>query len=87
MKKWAIIFVCLAVVSVFSQPVEAKKDGSKPACATIQSGTILASDGAVIETGYDQWGYNYQAHIFNGYYCDAYRDAAWCRTASLISFP
>jgi hypothetical protein len=25
------------------------------------------------------WGYNYQAHLFNGGYCDAYRDAAWCQ--------
>ena len=24
-------------------------------------------------TGYDQSGYNYQAHMFNGKYCDAYR--------------
>ncbi len=29
--------------------------------------------------GFDEWGYNYQAHIFNGYYCDAYKDAAWCQ--------
>jgi hypothetical protein len=29
--------------------------------------------------GFDQWGYNYQAHIFNGKYCDSYRDAAWCQ--------
>lgn len=53
----------------------AKKD----VCATIQSGNILASDGSVIGVGYDQWGYNYQAHLFNGKYCDAYRDAAWCQ--------
>ena len=25
------------------------------------------------------WGYNYQAHMFNGYYCDAYHDADWCQ--------
>lgn len=48
-------------------------------CTTIQSGALLTSDGEVIMTGYDQWGYNYQAHIFNGYYCDAYRDADWCQ--------
>ena len=51
----------------------------KQACTTIQSGTLLTSDGMVIIPGYDKWGYNYQAHIFNGYYCDAYRDAAWCQ--------
>jgi len=51
-------------------------------CTTIQSGELISSDGYVIETGYDQWGYNYQAHIFNGGYCDAYRDAAWCQPYS-----
>jgi hypothetical protein len=48
-------------------------------CTTIRSGELLASDGSVIQTGYDNWGYNYQAHLFNGGYCDAYRDAAWCQ--------
>ena len=48
-------------------------------CTTIQDGTLLTSAGAVIETGFDMWGYNYQAHIFNGKYCDSYRDAAWCQ--------
>jgi len=48
-------------------------------CTTIQDGTLLTSDDQVIKTGYDEWGYNYQAHMFNGYYCDAYRDADWCQ--------
>ena len=48
-------------------------------CATIQGGTLLTSTGAVIEPGFDQWGYNYQAHMFNGKYCDAYRNADWCQ--------
>ena len=48
-------------------------------CATIQSGMLYASDGSLIETGFDQWGYNYQGHLFNGGYCDSYRDAAWCQ--------
>ncbi|HLC63644.1 MAG TPA: hypothetical protein VJJ21_04995 [Candidatus Nanoarchaeia archaeon] len=51
----------------------------KEKCTTIQSGTLLAGDGTVIPLGYDKWGYNYQADMFNGYYCDAYRDAAWCQ--------
>ena len=60
------------------QPVSrmAKKSGG---CTTIQSGDILASDGSVITTGFDEWGYNYQARLFNGYYCDSYRDADWCQ--------
>ena len=51
----------------------------KNACTTIRSGELNASDGTLIEVGYDQWGYNYQAMMFNGMYCDAYRDAAWCQ--------
>ena len=52
------------------------------ACTTIQSGELLASDGSTIETGFDAWGYNYQARMFDGGYCDAYRDAAWCQAYS-----
>ncbi len=47
-------------------------------CVSIHDGELAGSDGATLETGYDQWGYNYQAKIFNGTYCDAYRDAEWC---------
>src|SRR3989344_8973093 len=39
-----------------------------PVCATIKGGTITDSAGDPIQTGYDQFGYNYQAHIFNGTY-------------------
>ena len=48
-------------------------------CTTIQDGTLLTADGRVISTGYDEWGYNYGAHMFNGGYCDAYRDDTWCQ--------
>lgn len=53
--------------------------GEKKGCTTIQSGELLTTDGRVITPGFDEWGYNYQAWIFNGGYCDAYRDAAWCQ--------
>lgn len=40
----------------------------------IKSGMITYTDGVTpIEIGYDQWGYNYQAHMFNGYYGNAGR--------------
>jgi len=39
-------------------------------CTTIQDGTLSASTGEAITTGYDEFGYNYQAHMFNGRYCD-----------------
>ena len=59
---------------------ESELDKAKPSgCTTIQSGELFDSAGNVITTGYDVWGYNYQAHMFEGGYCDAYRDAAWCQ--------
>ena len=44
-------------------------------CTTIQQGILETSEGNIIETGFDQWGYNYQGHMFNGKYYDSYRDA------------
>jgi len=78
MKKLIVILGCLALVFSFSTSITAKsKKGEE--CTTIQSGELLTSDGRVIVPGYDEWGYNYQAHLFNGMYCDSYRDENWCQ--------
>jgi hypothetical protein len=90
MKK--LIFVLIAVIALLltssvvmaDPPTKFDSEGNEiswadKGCTKIQSGELLASDGTVLTTGYDQWGYNYQAHMFNGFYCDAYRDAAWCQ--------
>ena len=37
-------------------------------CVKIQSGNLMDSKGNFITVGYDKYGYNYQAHIFNGLY-------------------
>jgi hypothetical protein len=37
-------------------------------CATIQSSMIVDTNNNVITVGYDKYGYNYQAHNFNGLY-------------------
>ena len=37
-------------------------------CAKIKDGTIFDKNGNLITLGYDQYGYNYQAHMFNGLY-------------------
>ena len=79
MKKLTIVLSCLVLFLMFSSHVMADKGGKKSACTAIQEGTLLASDGTVLVIGYDEWGYNYQGRMFNGYYCDAYRDAAWCQ--------
>jgi hypothetical protein len=83
MKKLMIVFGYLMLVLVFSSHVMAGKGGVKGSnnndgCTTIQEGTLFTSAGDVIVPGYDQWGYNYQARMFNGGYCDSYRGAAWC---------
>lgn len=41
--------------------------------------TLMPVLSAAADGGYDEWGYNYTAHIFNGGYCDAYQGAAWCQ--------
>jgi hypothetical protein len=81
-----ICVVLLATTTMVwaAKPTEFDANGNErgwehTSCTTIQDGTLKASDGSVIEVGYDQWGYNYQAHMFNGMYCDAYRDALWCQ--------
>lgn len=76
MKKIIPIFVLTLLISGAVGIANAAKPEM---CTTIQSGELLTSAGDVITTGYDDWGYNYQGHMFNGGYCDAYRDAAWCQ--------
>ena len=75
MKKILFLVFILAMALAISANVSL----AKPNCTTIQSGELLASDGSTISVGYDDWGYNYQAHLFNGFYCDSYRDADWCQ--------
>lgn len=55
-------------------------------CTNIQSGELYGSDGSQLTTGYNEWGYNYQAYLFNGMYCDyhpVYRPGGsgyeWCQ--------
>ena len=85
MKKWfAVLFVSAFVIAtaMFLMGVGTKQSAvlaKNEACTTIQDGTLKTSAGDLITTGYDEWGYNYQAKLFNGYYCDSYRDAAWCQ--------
>lgn len=81
MKK-SLVFAIVIVVAIASLVFVLAAKPSFLFCTAIQGGELLASDGSLIETGYDEWGYNYQAHAFNGMYCDAYRDAEWCQPYS-----
>lgn len=60
------IILALFVLFLLVVPVEAKKPSDT--CATIKGGTILSSTGDAVTVGNDMWGYNYQAHMFNGFY-------------------
>lgn len=58
-----VLIVILALVFTVSSV------GAAPAgCVSIQSGTLQDSLGNTLVMGYDQFGYNYQAHLFNGTY-------------------
>ena len=72
MKRILIVFVAFLMMAGVAMAAKEK-------CTTIQSGELVNSYGETLTTGYDEWGYNYQAMMFNGLYCDAYRDAAWCQ--------
>ena len=61
----AVIFSAMAIPAL----------AAPSSCATIKDGTITAVNGNPISVGYDQYGYNYQAHLFNGYYDNFSRPA------------
>src|SRR3989344_3002560 len=66
-KDLALLLIALVAVGALAEysPVLAGKPAT---CATIQGGTITDSVGNPVTNGYDQFGYNYQAHLFNGTY-------------------
>ena len=76
-------FVFLTVSATFvraAKPTAVDPNGTELGwensnCPSIQSGTIIDSAGNPITLGYDQYGYNYQAHMFNGYYDNYSRPA------------
>jgi hypothetical protein len=68
MRRNVMISLMLALVAVLiAVPIMAKGGDT---CTTIKEGTLTASNGDPLVLGYDEFGYNYQAHMFNGRYCD-----------------
>jgi hypothetical protein len=71
MRTRSLIILCLCCIA--TTPLNAKK----PTCVTIQDGTLAYSaghylEGQPLQTGYDIFGYNYQAHMFSGSYANIY---------------
>jgi hypothetical protein len=76
MKKALIIIFALGLAMTFSSQVMAK-GGKNAECTAIQDGTLTYSTGHYLEdtpfmTGYDPYGYNYQAHMFKGSFANVY---------------
>lgn len=79
-KQIFVICAAMIVISILAVAATETASAGKPdRSGTIQGGALYDSTGDLITTGYDEWGYNYQARLFNGKYCDSYRDAAWCQ--------
>jgi len=65
------LLLALMLVTLLVVPSAALAKGGKGnQCTTIQSGELYGSDGVQLTTGYNEWGYNYQARLFNGMWCD-----------------
>jgi hypothetical protein len=79
MKRIVMISLMLVlVVALIATPIMAK--GGKT-CTRIQDGVLTYSaghylGGEPLKVGYDIFGYNYHAHLFNGYYCNIYLGGA-----------
>ena len=74
MKKMGIILGCAFIlVGIMMVPALAGKSG----CTTIQDGVLTYPAGRYLageplRVGYDIFGYNYQAHMFRGYFSNVY---------------
>lgn len=58
----------VALLVILSLALSTATVGAKSGCVTIGDGTLMDSFGNPLVMGYDQFGYNYQAHMFNGTY-------------------
>ncbi|HAX82864.1 MAG TPA: hypothetical protein DCY40_09905 [Actinobacteria bacterium] len=62
----AVMLMIIGLVAPAALAVPPPPDNEK--CATIQGGTITDSAGNPLSVGFDEFGYNYQAHLFVGTY-------------------
>ena len=71
----AVLLAVLPFTALAAKPTEFDPEGNekgweRTVCTTIQDGTLYGSDGVLLTVGFNEWGYNYQGHLFNGMYCD-----------------
>ena len=78
MKKVAFgLIIGSLLLSLVALSTSAAGNGNSNSCTTIQDGELEYSaghylEGEPLQVGYDPFGYNYQAHMFSGYYCNVY---------------
>ena len=79
MRRLIILAIALLLVAALvpTGTALAAKGGKNAGCVTIQDGTLTYSAGHYLagqplQTGYDPYGNNYQAHLFNGSYANNY---------------
>lgn len=70
---WVLGLLAICLVAI----VMASGHATAAQCVTIKDGTLLYSADHflypyALKVGFDIYGYNYQAHIFNSYYANAY---------------
>ena len=89
-----MLVIAMAATAVWAdRPVQYDSEGNEigwanSSCTNIQSGEITDSVGNPLTVGYDEFGYNYQAHMFNGRYCDYDRviGGAYCDVELLMKW-
>jgi len=69
------------LLSLVALSTSAAGGGKYGDCTTIKDGVLTYSAGHYLagdplQVGYDPYGYNYQAHMFSGYYCNVYLGGA-----------
>lgn len=88
MRKLVYVFLILVLALSFTAPAFADKPvatdqngnevawaASTKTCTKISDGTLKDSANNELVLGYDKYGYNYQAHLFNGFYDNYSRPA------------
>jgi len=68
MKRVLIVLTGLLLLAALTSTAAMAAPPSSNKCATIQGGTIIDSSNNPISVGFDEFGYNYQAHMFKGTY-------------------
>jgi hypothetical protein len=67
--KRTLLFCAMLAVAFIATPFIVQAQ-----CTRIKDGTLLDSNGNLLTLGFDQFGYNYQARMFNGTYDSADRN-------------